>query len=296
MAGLIAAHAFPRLEIVEASTGPQQTHNALLRFRSDIVGRLVGIDFRCVRVHKGIWYGSKFVRPSIRIANMYSLKCTEAMIGDRSVWNVETTDRWVAPEDFYDRLIDSAGRRINWGVGASFDSAGPLINTAPLPVALKATGIAFNAEEFQRAPIMVKRWRVPNADIFQTIYFPAPHHGLYRASITGDLLIAEFISSPSSNEDLWRMDLNDAFGAPLTEIAEPIDDVEQQFGKIIPLTDDVRRSYLHHLTAHHDIYSLGRFATWRNLLLDDLVHDIDVVKRLIDADSYAGKMFGAGAK
>ena len=125
LAGLIAAHAFPHLEVVEASTGRQQTHNALLRFRSDIVGRLVGIDFRRVRVHKGIWYGSKFVRPSIRIANLYSLKCTHAMVGDRSIWNIETTDRWVAPEDFYDRLVDSVNRRIHWGVGASFESSEP---------------------------------------------------------------------------------------------------------------------------------------------------------------------------
>jgi hypothetical protein len=38
------------------------------------------------------------------------------------------------------------------------------------------------------------------------------------------------------------------------------------------------------LTEEHNIYSLGRFATWRQLLLDDLVKDIGVIEKLIDGN------------
>jgi len=41
----------------------------------------------------------------------------------------------------------------------------------------------------------------------------------------------------------------------------------------------------------YNVYSLGRYATWRNILLDDVYHDINVIKQLMDSDGYyTGKM------
>jgi hypothetical protein len=42
---------------------------------------------------------------------------------------------------------------------------------------------------------------------------------------------------------------------------------------------------LFRLTHERNIYSLGRFATWRNILLDDVVDDIAAIKKLLKANS-----------
>jgi hypothetical protein len=62
-----------------------------------------------------------------------------------------------------------------------------------MPIAL-ALGIETDLE-FQRAPIHVARYRVPKCAVYQTVYFPRPETSVYRASITGDLLIVEHVAS-----------------------------------------------------------------------------------------------------
>ena len=52
LTGLIAAHAWPQALVVEAVSGPTGSHHALLRFRSDAVARLTGVEFRRVTVRK----------------------------------------------------------------------------------------------------------------------------------------------------------------------------------------------------------------------------------------------------
>ena len=66
--------------------------------------------------------------------------------------------------------------------------------------------------------------------------------------------------------------------------------VEQRFGKIEPIADDERKSLLFRITHEHGVYSLGRFATWRNILLDDVVDDIVAIKRLARAAPYEIRM------
>jgi hypothetical protein len=47
-----------------------------------------------------------------------------------------------------------------------------------------------------------------------------------------------------------------------------------KYGKIVPLETEVRREVLRAITDQTCIYSLGRFATWRQVLLDDVVDDV----------------------
>lgn len=287
-AGLIAAHLFPRMPIVEARDRPGEGHKALLRFRSPAVGELVGVSFREVTVRKGIWMGGGWVQPNIRAANLYSRKTLGAML-DRSVWSTETVQRWVAPEDLYAQLVEALADRISWNTKVDFrDGEEPLISTAPLPVVLKALGIEHD-QDFRHAPISVQRYRVADADVFQTVYFPSPEHGVYRASITGDLLIVEFAKGSMGD---WEDEVQAAFGLDISEriAVTPVDSVEQRYGKIAPIEDGPRKALLAQLTTRHNIFSIGRFATWRNLLLDDLVHDAAVVKRLINASDYERRL------
>lgn len=288
LAGLIAAHIFPSTPLVDARPEPAMGHNALLRFRSSVVGDVTGQEFRPVTVRKAIWYGSEFHQPSIRLANLYSMKVV-GRLTNRSIWDLEPVTRWIAPPDFHDRLVESVGDRVTWGQSFDFTLAGyePTISTAPMPTVLAQLGIEPGVE-FVYAPIHVRRYRVDGADVHQTIYFPGPETALYRASITGDLLICEFVSGAGSVGELGDVAL--AFGISVNQL-EPLPAVDQQrYGKIIPIPTAARKSLLRLLTERYSIYSLGRFATFRNILLDDVVQDANIIKRLIAADDYERRL------
>jgi hypothetical protein len=211
LAGLIAGHAWPQAKIFEAAPEPTAEHKALLRFRTNAVSALTGIEFRQVLVRKGIFYRGKFVAPNIALANCYALKCMghERLVGDRSIWATEPVQRFIAPDNFHAQLVEALRGRIEYD--APFDyvhNIAPVVSTAPMPVVLKALNIAAPVE-FHRSGITVKRWRLENTDVFQTIYFPDPEYNLYRASITGDVLIAEYVDHADDRpEEL----LDKAFG------------------------------------------------------------------------------------
>lgn len=288
IAGLLAGCIFQTAKIFEA--GPENTsnHKALLRFRSSKVGDAVGIDFRRVRVNKGIWHDDRFVDPNIMLANLYSQKVI-GRVADRSVWNLDPVDRFIAPEDFIVRLNERCSGRVEWNspvdvedFAKPFDQ--PVIST--LPMSLVAQFVGVDAPEFKYAPIVVKRWRVPNADVFQTVYFTDPATPLYRASITQDLLIAEYVGHPDD------YDLFAPFGLRERDCVL-IESSSQRYGKIAPIDNNWRKRFIFDLTTNHNVYSLGRFGTWRNLLLDDVIDDINVLKKLIGTNSYDRMMQAA---
>lgn len=294
LAGLIAAHAFPRMPIFEAADGPADNHKALLRFRSSVVGDLVGIEFRPVEVRKGIWMNGGFVAPTIQTANLYSRKVLGGKMLPRSIWNLDPVTRYIAPETFYEELIENVGSRIEWGTQVKFvpHHGAPLISTAPLPVMAEYLD-DFHATEvtFEREPITVQRFRVPGADVYQTVYFPGHDTDLYRASITGDLLICEFAGDGILRHG-WANMVRDAFGiCPSTLYPDnKLERVAQKYGKIAPIDEAKRKALIGRLTTENNIYALGRFATWRNLLLDDVVKDIAVIKRLMKGDAYGRRI------
>lgn len=289
LAGLIAAHAWPNLPVLEASADRRAQHRALLRFRSDSVAKLTGIEFKPVTVRKGVWAYGSFVAPTIQLANQYSRKCLGRLEPERSIWKLEPAQRWIAPDNLYEQLVESVGSRISWGVAVDYANLRrPAISTAPLPAVLDAVGLppatlSRGMLAFDRSPIIVKRATVANCELYQTVYFPQPDTTLYRASITGDTLIAEFVGEPSAG---WLVDVCEAFGITDATVLMHEATHKQAFGKIAPIDDVARKSLLWGLTHQHSIYSLGRFATWRNILLDDVVDDIPVIKRLMRGDNY----------
>jgi hypothetical protein len=135
LAGLLAAHAWPQAEVFEPQSEPRANHKALLRFRSQAVAHLVGIEFREVVVRKGIWEGH-YVAPSIESANHYSAKILGGRIeGDRSIWNLEPVTRYIAPETLYEQLVESVGARIHWGEAVELRR--PARTVGPLSSALR---------------------------------------------------------------------------------------------------------------------------------------------------------------
>jgi hypothetical protein len=293
LAGLLAGTQFQNAIIFEAGPADQAQHKAVLRFRTPAVSEATGIDFRKVRVHKGIFSEGRPASPSIRLANQYSMKVV-GCLQDRSIWHLDPVDRYIAPETFLEQLAERCGDRIQWNHSITenllqMDLAyqEPIISTLPMIVMAKLIGKPIPKQDdlnFTSSPITVKRWRIPKSDVFQSIYFPDPDTPLFRASITGDLLIAEYVSPPSLLAFV-DTEIAEAFGIDQID-PEQIDTTTQRFGKIIAINDAWRKQYIYELSRDHNIFSLGRFGTWRNILLDDVLHDIAVIKRLTNVGTY----------
>ena len=58
-----------------------------------------------------------------------------------------------------------------------------------------------------------------------------------------------------------------------------------KYGKLLPIEEKVRKEFILYLTQQYNIFSVGRFATWRQLLLDDIVDDINVIDNMV-GDNY----------
>lgn len=302
-AGLIAAHVIPDSEVIERNPVGQM-HGALLRFRSDVVAQATGIEFQKVLVRKGIWWDRHFTQPNIKVANMYSRKVTGTLAGDRSIWNIDPVERYIAPPDFYPRLVEKLEReqRLAFGIDINLlrytERRTPFINTTPLPALVESLGIDTpEGLVFGSSGIHTLRIKLDDVSgIYQTVYFPTWKYGLYRASITDDLLILEFVRDTEDNDE-WIADVTRAFWldpAVRGVIENRLADAEQhrgiigtqKYGKITPLPSSVRKALLLYLTAQFNIYSIGRFATWRNILLDDVVRDARLVKGMMTQDDY----------
>lgn len=295
LAGLLAAHAWPTAPVFEVERAPRNVHRALLRFRSTSVSELTGIEFAPVTVRKGIWCGGEFVAPNIRLANLYAQKVSGGSLnGDRSIWNTDTVQRYIAPENFYEQLVEAVGKRVHWGEACDYaDRSSAIVSTAPLPTVLRALGLgaepAIAELRFERQPISVARYRIDDCHVHQTIYFPLHDTAVYRASITGDLLIVEAGKHVRSFAEELPKAVLPAFGIAPSR-AHFLDSGDQRYGKILPLPDAPRKALLNVLSREHGVFSLGRFATWRGVLLDDVVHDIAVIRRLLRASSYERRL------
>jgi hypothetical protein len=285
LSGLIAATQFPKAEVIEANKEHSSHHRALLRFRSGDIGKAVGIPFNPVRVHKAVWDGRLRSRANIAEQNAYSLKVTGKMLS-RSIGDLRTVNRWVAPEDFVDQLYDMVKHRVSYNCPASrillAGFKGPIISTMPMFLLAEMFGeeSMFDDPYFNYSRIIVQRFHIPDADVYQTIYYPDKHMPVYRASITGNLLIIEGIDDI---DEAAVQEVKESFG--ITQLL-PVDQSTQKFGKIAPIDESQRQAFIMKMTMEHSIYSLGRFAIWRNILLDDVLIDIERIASMVKMGSY----------
>lgn len=297
LTGLLAASHFQEAMIWERQDRSNfRKHEAVLRFRSSQIGDHLGIEFKKVKVRKGIWHDNRFIEPNIAICNMYSQKVS-GIITERSICNIKDEDRWIAPVDLHERLLDRYSNRIHFG--KSIESTdGNIISTAPLLETLSSQendyGVKF---EFIKKPITVFKYKVKKSFAYQTIYYPylnnlnremSNREKLYRATLNGDILIIECIDKMSVHDfcissNCFEQVLK-SFGINRFD-CERIGAYEQNYGKIQPIDDYERKMLLHRLTVEFGIYSLGRFAIWKNILLDDVFQDIQVIKKLMQMNS-----------
>jgi hypothetical protein len=293
MSGLLAAQYFRSLSptVIEKQKSLPNNHKALLRFRSEAVSELTGIRFREVGVNKAVW-GGYDLRNKATIADMnnYSYKVTGNIRG-RSIRNLEPCTRYIAPDDFLTKL--SAGLDIKLGVDCEnivrqqaegYEPKDCIIST--IPIATLAEILDYKLPELKSLPI----WTItadidsPDCDIYQTVYMPYDS-SQYRASITGNKLILEYMAKPKIVEDQVNYCIRNIFRIP-RPVYSNISLHHQEFGKLIERGDRKVKNFIWWATKEYNIYSLGRWGTHRQLLMDDVVNDISIIDNLINTEGY----------
>jgi hypothetical protein len=299
MAGLVAANMLRRHEVtvIEKAATLPHNHTALLRFRTTAVSDATGIPFSRERVLKGLWDGEKVInKPTLAFVNRYSANVTQGELHQRSILSLESVERWVAPPDF----IELMARNLDIHFDHSFDFSQrikraeyvpetmPIISTVPMPFMMQIFGWK-DKPEFKFQPVWtIKATLVkPVSTICQTLYNTEPMEW-YRATIHGQQLTLEFMFDPDK-----------VFTSPLHACSEAFDRFFNTnehcdsiiegaqvnkigIGKIRPIDERIRKRFMLWLTEKYNIYSLGRFATWRNILLDDVANDVHRIEVMIE--------------
>ena len=293
LTGLLCGALNPGSLIYEAGPKRPNEHKAVLRMRSDSISRILGIPFKKVTVHKALWYDGEERQATPRFAHMYSKKISDT-ISARSIFNLASEERFIPPANFaslleerckieYDSPIISLGFNV------------PVVSTIPMPALAKITdNNSLSSEEFWHESIYVNQWEIECCNSYCTIYFPDPKMSTYRATINGSTLIIE----SQSEINQWEFAIVcESLGITDAVCNQTIENHVQKYGKIKDIDWHKRRQFIADQTIQNHIYSLGRFATWRpKVMMDDVLEDIFVIRRLIEEGHYASINHQQGEK
>lgn len=300
MAGLLAANMLHRRkpEVFEKQPSPPNNHSAVLRFRSSVVGDTLGIPFRKVSMVKCPlpW------RNPVADALAYSYKCSGQYRSDRSITSGLIADaRWIAPPDLIPRMLQ--GVSVTYGVDFLPDfmdwgeDCPPVISTIPMPALMQVLKYPYRPTFAYQSGVNV-RGILRGADAFCSVLVPDPSDVISRVSITGNEVIAEI-----PNKEPGEIDCDFALRRAAVFLgidSSQIEDVRayrQAYQKIIPIDDEERKRFIAWATDKHNVYSLGRYATWRpSLLLDDLVQDIRHIESWIISGGYEVRQHRSAAR
>lgn len=312
MAGLLAGLMFRKsAQIMEAAKSLPNNHNALLRFRSDEIGKYLNIPFKEVQVIKAAYPW----RNPVADALAYSGKATgKFAVRSSTTANGEVEKRYIAPPDFISSMEHHQSNPIMYDTKLDIDYVRmckevdqPIISTLPMPVLMRLLGYENDVKFLSSKGIIIKAKLPIETDFCATIYYPDPTFLPYRASMTGSDLIIEFATHKTDVLDELWLKLQD--GAWVAEVIfnriyadfgldsflgeSKIDYgiFKQEYVKILPIDDKERRKFILWATDNFGIYSVGRFAVWKpGLLLDDVFTDIKKVQSYLTAGhNYEGR-------
>lgn len=302
LAGLLAGNILRKMQpvIYEKTNSLPNNHTALLRHRENKISEATAIPFKKVKVSKAICDNVDsrpmlFTTPNIIQMNNYSHKVTGGYY-NRSISNLDPVDRYIAPPNFIEQL--SYGLNIKYGQDFKLPkskSKNPIISTIPMPEMARMAGVDLKLDfEFNEITVINCDIHGVDVDLYQTVYFSSPNTKIYRASITGNRFIIEHIGDGGiKKDDHWfekeypKMILDYAFGISSDKIViSNFSMKKNKYGKIKDVNSQERKDFIKYLTDKYNIYSLGRYATWRNILLDDVHNDVFVIKKLIESNGY----------
>lgn len=294
LAGLLAANMLQRLlpdyevEVYEKQKELPNNHSSLLRFKGLAYSEAVGVPFTKVTVIKDC------IRISeddnlVQRALQYSKKCTGIARSDRSIISCpEVVERYIAPGDLIRRLAS----RVNIFNGVDMNSLDfkgtPTISTVPMPDLMVRLDYSEDLEQFTTISGVHIRFRVADVWAHASLYVPDIDVPIRRISITNDQIDIE--CRDFWNEENREDQIADAIVFALGELGikgKPAEGTisakPSLYSKILPVQEKVRTQFMMYATDNYNIYSLGRFATWRpGVQLDDLVKDVQQIARWVD--------------
>ena len=260
-------------------------HKAILRFPSDRIERITGIDCKKRRITKSNECPGE---PTIRECNRYSLKVTGGYY-DRSILDLHPVERWIPPSNFHDIMLDILDHRIQYEAKIEdyIMDLCPDVVISTLPMAenwsLFGNAMEVLPQDVEHREIFVTRLTVERCDLWHTKYYPSDSNVAYRASIEGNLLTIESIAPVSYNDITY---VTNTFGFQRNHVLTIEENFMQKIGKIVPMDETKRKDVIHRMTLDFNVYSLGRWATWRSIQLDDVANDLNVIKRMIAQGPY----------
>jgi hypothetical protein len=299
LAGLFAAAVLQQdcELVIEKQDAIPNNHSAVLRFRTGVFGEAVNIPFKKVPVIKS--YIPAVGNP-VGDSIAYSLKTNgSATLRSSITADGKVVERFIAPEDLVNRLAQRVGPKIQFSTEADFwvhKKAGlhhePVISTIPMPVLMTLLGWDTTSEFHTQSGVNI-RAKIPNCNVYATLYIPDPRDACYRVSITGDEFIAEYTERGYEKVETAGMEVDRLlwhFG--LRQVVHGTIEVKRQkYAKILPIDERERKRFMLWATEQHNIYSFGRYATWRpDLQLDDLVKDLHVIQRMYHGTGYERKL------
>ena len=274
--------------IFEKQASLPNNHSSVLRFRTSAVGDALGIEFKEVMVMKAV----ASIGNPIADALSYSTKCTGvAMLRSISSANGELVKRYIAPPDLITQMSTRVDKITYETPLTRQDSIKGIISTIPMPDLMKLMDYPEPHPEFRAVPGVTVTAEIDNVDAYASLYIPDRSMIFNRVSITGKILTAE-IAFPEHRPDDHFPDFSTGYGSLVVEQSllllglrdnsyGLVNASEQPYSKILPIDEGARRRFVM-WASDRGIYSYGRFATWRpTLLLDDLIHDYRVIRRLM---------------
>jgi len=322
LAGAIAYSALRHYKPLVLEAGPERdrmsVHPAVMRLRDPSVAQFIGARFEEITVQKAIFFnGRTYNEPNIFFNNLYSMKLYKEL-GRRSLKDLGDNKRFILPEGypvpdniqwntkvkevFFDKENDDQGH-IYWNEDGSdmnfrviwYDYC---ISTLPMTKMVEDICVPgcyraiFLGDQFKSLPVHVMHLSLPfPSTVHQTVYFPSPGTQIYRITVSGRQVIVEAMDTFNIDEaeDL----IMNAFGIGDVD-SNSVKTFTMPIGKMMGINEDQRRRYIMWLTSQHNIFSFGRFSVWRPLRTDQLLGDIEKIKRWISAtdteNEYKGRL------
>ena len=297
LGGLFAAQYFRHYNpiVIERQSSLPNNHNAVLRFRTTNPFLLANIPHESITVRKSICYDDRlYNESSIKLNNLYSMKVTGKVL-DRSIGNLKDSTRYIpSVSNMIDYLTTGVDLRLDTEIDVEtlLDPSTIVISTIPMPVLMKLVGWQ-DIPEFEYSPIDVIYFDLPEGlvKINQTVYYPSPDIPQYRVSVVNNRVIIECIDTEYNSDglegtdaELISTDVMKDLGLYFSDFIPYIKNLNikrQKYGKITEIDEGLRKEFIYTMTKELSVYLLGRFATWRNILLDDVIKDLKVIESLI---------------
>lgn len=304
-AGLMAAYHLSKTRkviVLEKKKEIVSNHSALFRFNEDI-SSVIPIPLEKVVVRKNIYYKDRLYNESnILLNNLYSYKTT-GKYTERSIMNISDGVRYIPPADYFSKLkglCENNGVEFRTGYNIIDDDFNQIsyhkVSTLPLPMSLRLLGMNEDLKLFgnNTKQIYTLNFEVPNMNLHQTIYCPdfcddgLPEYKIYRVSAIGNRMIIELNGLPDLSLSLHDF-LANTFGLfddkRFTVDCWNFGGVNSQpLGKLIKIDEKKRKELVYKITKQTGTYSLGRFATWRQIMTPEVIKDILRIEQWLDLD------------